>query len=54
MSEIEKIKEIFPKVLIGGVKYSSFDSIPEQSLLKSIDTLLTFTKRSNEAGAEGC
>ena len=54
MSEIEKIKDIFPNVIVGGVKFSSFDSIPEQNLLKSIDTLLTVVKRSKEAGAEGC
>lgn len=54
MSEIEKIREGFPKVIIGGAKYSSFESIPDQSLLKTVESLLSVVKRLKEAGAEGC
>jgi hypothetical protein len=54
MSEIENIKGVIPKVIIGGVKYSSFGSIPEQVLLRKIDSLLTVVKRGKEAGVDGC
>jgi hypothetical protein len=54
MSEIEKIQDDFPKVIIGGAKYSSFDSIPEHFLLRSVESLLSVIKRFKEAGAEGC
>ncbi|GAH67560.1 unnamed protein product, partial [marine sediment metagenome] len=40
MSEFERLKDIIPKTIVGSVKYSKFEDIPDDHLLKNHEALL--------------
>ena len=54
MSEFDKLREIIPKVIVGSMKFSNFDAIPDTHPAKSIDSLLPIVNRAVDAGTDGC
>ncbi len=54
MSEFDKLREIIPKVIVGSMKFSNFDAIPDAHPAKSIDSLLPIVNRAVDAGTDGC
>ncbi len=54
MSEYERLKDIIPRTIVGSVKYSRFEDIPEDHLLKNHEALLPILKRTSVAGSKAC
>ncbi len=54
MSEFDKLRKIIPKVIVGSLKFSSYDIIPDAHPAKSIESLLPIVKRAVDAGTDGC
>ncbi len=53
MSNFDTLKKQIPKIIVGSIKYSDYNRIPEEHPVKNRDALFQILKRSITAGSEG-